>query len=107
MVLGMRNVKLTRKFLTDDSEGYLAKYDAVEEERQKRLKEKFAPYLSRTIIATNRSQDGRVAYINGYNLADTCTTNDMEVAAALWGHAGTPVSRRTRTTTMSMMSSTS
>ena len=77
MVLGMRNGKL--KFLTD--EDYLTKYDAVEKERKERLKDSFAPYLSRDKL---RLIDPKtVAYIYGYNLADTCTTNDMEVAAAL------------------------
>ena len=77
MVLGMRNGKL--KFLTD--EDYLTKYDAVEKERKERLKDSFAPYLSRTTL---RLIDPKtVAYIYGYNLADTCTTNDMEVAAVL------------------------
>ena len=77
MVLGMRNGKL--KFLTD--EDYLTKYDAVEKERKERLKDNFAPYLSRTTL---RLIDPKtVAYIYGYNLADTCTTNDMEVAAVL------------------------
>ena len=77
LVLGMRDVKL--KYLTD--EDYLTKYDEVEKARKERLKDSFAPYLSRDKL---RLIDPKtVAYIYGYNLADTCTTNDMEVAAAL------------------------
>ena len=77
LVLGMRDVKL--KYLTD--EDYLTKYDEVEKARKERLKDSFAPYLSREKL---RLIDPKtVAYIYGYNLADTCTTNDMEVAAAL------------------------
>jgi hypothetical protein len=77
LVLGMRDRKL--KYLTD--EDMLAKYDAVEKERQERLKENFAPYLSRMTLRLIDSKT--VAYIYGNNMADTCTTNDMEVAAAL------------------------
>ncbi len=45
------------------------------------MKDNFAPYLSRDKL---RLIDPKtVAYIYGYNLEDTCTTNDMEVAAAL------------------------
>ena len=77
LVLGMRDVKL--KYLTD--EDYLTKCDEVEKARKERLKDSFAPYLSRDKL---RLIDPKtVAYIYGYNLADTCTTNDMEVAAAL------------------------
>jgi len=77
MVLGMRNGKL--KFLTD--EDYLTKYDEVEKARKERLGDSFAPYLSRDNLRLIEPKT--VAYIYGYNLADTCTTNDMEVAAAL------------------------
>jgi hypothetical protein len=77
MVLGMRDSKL--KFLTD--EDLLAKYDEVEKTRKERLKDKFAPYLSRTTLRLIEPKT--VAYIHGYNLSDTCTTTDMEVAAAL------------------------
>ena len=77
LVLGMRDGKL--KFLTD--EDLLTKYDEVEKERKGRLKDYFAPYLSRTTL---RLFDPKtVAYIHGYNVADTSTTNDMEVAATL------------------------
>jgi hypothetical protein len=59
----------------------LTKYDEVEKERQDRLKGNFAPYLSRDRL---RLFDPKtVAYIYGYNVADTSTTNDMEVAATL------------------------
>jgi hypothetical protein len=77
LVLGMRDGKL--KFLTD--EDLLTKYDEVEKERKGRLKDYFAPYLSRTTL---RLFDPKtVAYIYGYNVADTSTANDMEVAATL------------------------
>jgi hypothetical protein len=67
LVLGMRD------------EDLLTKYDEVEKERQDRLKGNFAPYLSRDRL---RLFDPKtVAYIYGYNVADTSTTNDMEVAA--------------------------
>jgi hypothetical protein len=77
LVLGMRDDKL--KYLTD--EDLLTKYDEVEKERQERLKGQFAPYLSRDRL---RLFDPKtVAHIYGYNVADTSTTNDMEVAATL------------------------
>jgi len=77
LVLGMRDVKL--KYLTD--EDLLTKYDEVEKERQGRLKGHFATYLSRDRL---RLFDPKtVAYIYGYNVADTSTANDMEVAATL------------------------
>ena len=59
----------------------LTKYDEVEKERQGRLKGHFATYLSRDRL---RLFDPKtVAYIYGYNVADTSTANDMEVAATL------------------------
>ena len=47
------------------------------------MKDSFAPYLSRDKLRQIDPKTVTVAYIYGYNLADTCTTNDMEVAAAL------------------------
>ncbi len=73
----VRDVKL--RYLTD--EDYLTKYDEVEKARKERLKDSFAPYLCREKLRLIETKT--VAYIYGYNLADTCTTNDMEVAAAL------------------------
>jgi hypothetical protein len=77
LVLGMRDVKL--KYLTD--EDLLTKYDEVEKERKERLKGHFATYLSRDRLRLFDSKT--VAYIHGYNVADTSTANDMEVAATL------------------------